>query len=141
MKWFFDTSVLIPVFIEDHVHHDRSLAVFEVTDRKTGCCAAHSLAEFFAAFTRLPAPYRASGEQVLLFLELIQERLAIVSLDGDEYMEVIRRATEAGILGGTIYDALLAGCALKAMPETIYTWNERHFRLLGPQIAARVRTP
>jgi predicted nucleic acid-binding protein len=141
VKWFFDTSVLIPVFVDDHVHHDRSVAAFKLADCKTGCCAAHRLAEFFAAFTRLPAPYRASGEQVLLFLELIRQRLAIVSLTGEEYMEVIRRAAEEGILGGTIYDAILAGCALKAMPETIYTWNERHFRLLGPEVAGRVRTP
>ncbi|HEY1660419.1 MAG TPA: PIN domain-containing protein [Candidatus Sulfotelmatobacter sp.] len=141
MKWFFDTSVLVPVFLADHVHHDRSVAAFKVADRRTGCCAAYSLAEFFAAFTRLPAPYRASGEQVLLFLELIKQRLTIVSLTGEEYMEVIRRAAEEGILGGTIYDAILAGCALKAMPETIYTWNERHFRWLGREIAVRVRTP
>jgi predicted nucleic acid-binding protein len=141
VKWFFDTSVLIPVFVEDHIHHDRSVAVFRVADHKTGCSAAHSLAEFFAAFTRLPAPYRASGEQVWLFLKQIEERLSIISLTGDEYLGVIRRATEAGILGGTIYDAVLAGCALKVMPEAIYTWNERHFRLFGPEIAARVRTP
>jgi len=141
VRWFFDTSVLIPVFVEDHIHHDRSAAVFEAANRKTGCCAAHSLAEFFAAFTRFPAPYRASGEQVLLFLEQIEERLTIVSLTGEEYMGVIRRAAEAGISGGTIYDALLAECALKAKPDTIYTWNERHFRLLGPEIIVRLRTP
>ena len=76
-----------------------------------------------------------------MFLEIIKERLTIISLTGEEYMGVIRRATAAGVLGATIYDALLAGCALKAKPETIYTWNERHFRLLGPEIVVRMKTP
>ena len=29
-------------------------------------------------------------------------------------------------MGGGIYDAMLAHCALKAEAETIYTWNDRH---------------
>jgi len=36
---------------------------------------------------------------------------------------------------------LLAQCALKANATTIYTWDLDHFRLLGPEVARRVRTP
>ena len=45
MKGFFDTSVLVPVFYGDHVHHQASLALFIQFDKSTGCCGAHSLAE------------------------------------------------------------------------------------------------
>ena len=38
-------------------------------------------------------------------------------------------------MGGTIYDALLAKCALKANATTIYTWDLEHFRRLGPEVA------
>jgi predicted nucleic acid-binding protein len=89
----------------------------------------------------LPGKFRASSEQALIFLEAIEQHLTIVSLESDEYLWVLRRAAANGIVGGTIYDALLAGCAMKAEAETIYTWDERHFRLLGPEIAMRVKNP
>jgi len=40
-----------------------------------------------------------------------------------------------------IYDALLAKCALKANATIIYTWDLDYFRLLGPEVARRIRTP
>jgi len=141
VKWFFDTSVLIPAFLEDHENHERSFAALSAANRRIASCAAHSLAEVYATVTRLPGKHRMSSQQVLFFLEEIEERLTIVSLESDEYLKVIRRSAAAGVVGGTIYDALLAGCAVKAKAEKIYTWDERHFRLLGPEIAARVEKP
>lgn len=47
----------------------------------------------------------------------------------------------AGVIGGAVYDALIARCALKAGADIIYTWNLSHFTRLGPEIARRVRTP
>lgn len=141
MKWFFDTSALIPVFLEDHERHEPSLSAFINADRKTGCCGAHSLAEVYATLTRLPGRHRLSGDQVLLFLQNIYERLTLVALDGEEYLAAMTSAAAASITGGALYDALLAHCALKARAEIIYTWNVRHFQQLGPEIAPRVRTP
>jgi len=141
MKLFFDTSVLIPVFLEDHEHHEASFAAFLGADKARACCAAHSLAEMYSALTRLPGKHRLSGDQVLLFLQAIRDRLTIIHLDGAEYFSAIEKAAAAGIVGGTIYDALLARCALKAKAETIYTWNVNHFQRLGPEIAKRLKTP
>ena len=81
------------------------------------------------------------GEQALLFLEDIRERLVVVALDEREYYAVIKKAAAIGIVGSTIYDALLAHCALKAKADTIYTWNIRHFEQFGQVIAERLRTP
>ena len=89
----------------------------------------------------MPGVFRASPEQALLFLNDIEDHLTIVSLDSAEYLTTIRQASANGILGATIYDALLAACAVKAKAETIYTDNERHFRMVGPDIASRVRKP
>jgi predicted nucleic acid-binding protein len=140
VKWFFDTSVLIPVFMEDHEHHEASLAAFLDADKKRACCAAHSLAEVYSVLTRLPGN-RLSGEQTLLFLEDIEERLTVVALDSREYFSTIRESAAAGIVGGMLYDALLARCARKARADVIYTWNVQHFRRLGPEVASRTMTP
>jgi predicted nucleic acid-binding protein len=141
LKWFFDTSVLVPAFIEDAVDHDRCLAVYALSNKRVACCAAHSLAEVYATVTRLPGELRASPEQAMLFLADMAERLTIVPLDSAEYFGAIQQAALNGIVGGTIYDALLAACAIKAKAETIYTDNKRHFRMFGPEVASRVKRP
>ena len=140
MRAFFDTSVLIPVFMEDHEHHERSLKAFVAADQKRDCCAAHSLAEVYSTMTRLPGRHRLSGEQVLLFLENIRERLTLVTLTGDEYHATIKEAADAGVIGGAIDDALIARCALKAKVDALYTWNARHFQQFGVAIVKRLRT-
>lgn len=141
MKFFFDTSVLVPVFVEEHPHHEASLAVFLRSDKKRGSCAAHSLAEVYATLTRLPGKHRASASEAMLFLENMQERLVLISLDAEEYWRAVMHSAESAIVGGMIYDALLAHCALKARAETIFTWNVEHFRRAGPEVAKRIRTP
>jgi predicted nucleic acid-binding protein len=141
MKYFFDTSVLIPCFFEAHQHHEASLRVFLKADKKQACFGAHSLAEFYATATRYPGRHLLSGEQVFLFLENIVERLTIVTLTADEYYGTLKEAAATGIVGGTIYDALLARCALKADADYIYTWNMKHFQQFSSDIVKRVRTP
>jgi predicted nucleic acid-binding protein len=141
MKGFFDSSVLVPVFYGDHVHHKASLDLFIQFDKSTGCCGAHSLAEVYSTLTRMPGKHRISGEQALLFIGSIRERLSIVGMSGDEYAHALTASATAGVVGGGIYDALLAHCALKAKAETIYTWNVRHYSLCGPAVIQRLRTP
>jgi len=141
MTGFFDTSVLVPVFYGDHVHHATSLKLFLQYDKSTGCCGAHSLAEVFATLTRMPGKHRISGDQAMLFLGSIRERLSIIALDGDEYADALAGSAALGIVGGAIYDALLAHCAIKANAETIYSWNGRHYAHCGPQVTLRLRTP
>ena len=141
VRAFFDSSVLIPVFLEDHEHHERSLKAFVGADKRRAYCAAHSLAEVYATMTRLPGRHRLSGEQVLLFLENIRERLTFVALTAGECHAAIKEGAERGIIGGTIYDALIARCALKARADAVYTWNTRHFEQFGPAIAKRLRVP
>ena len=141
MNSFFDTSVLIPAFLEDHEHHEASFAAFLKADRKHACCAAHSLAEVYSATTRLPGSHRLSGDQAFLFVQAIRAQLKLIALDTREYYSVMEEAASGGIVGGMVYDLLLARCAVKAKAETIYTWNVNHFQRLGPEVARRVKTP
>lgn len=141
MKGFFDTSVLVPVFYGDQVHHKQSLDLFIQFDKTTGCCAAHTLAEVYSTLTRMPGKHRISGEQAMLFIGSIRERLSIIALSCDEYADALQVSSAPGIVGGGIYDAMLAHCAIKAKAETIYSWNTRHYSLCGPEVTQRLSMP
>jgi predicted nucleic acid-binding protein len=141
LKSFLDTSVLVATVLAQHPHHTPSLALYRRSGKYNSACAAHSLAELYATLTRLPGKQRMGTDQVVLFLEDVRERLKIIHLTEEDYYLAISAAAGEGILGGTIYDALLARCALKSACEIIYTWNIGDFSRLGPEVAKRTRTP
>jgi len=141
VKAFFDTSVLVPVFYGDHEHHDLSMAALRKFAKSQACCGAHSLAEVYSSLTRMPGKYRVGAEQAILFVENLYQRLTIVALTAEEYWRALQDHAALGIAGATIYDALLAHCALKAKAETLYTWNVKHYAQFGPDVSRRLRTP
>ena len=141
MKAFLDTSVLVAAFYEEHEHHEPSFDLFSQQERATACTASHCLAEVYAIVTGMPGKDRASGDEALLFLHDIRNHLDLVTLDQSEYFTVLEDTAATGITGGTAYDALIARCALKADAQTIYTWNVKHFKRLGENVAVRVRQP
>jgi predicted nucleic acid-binding protein len=141
VKAFLDTSVLVAAFYEEHEHHEPSFDLFSQQERATACTASHCLAEVYAVVTGMPGKDRASGDEALLFLHDVRNHLDLVSLDQSEYFTVLEDAAATGITGGTAYDALIARCALKADAQTIYTWNVKHFKRLGENVAVRVRQP
>ncbi|HLY04484.1 MAG TPA: PIN domain-containing protein [Rhizomicrobium sp.] len=141
MKSFLDTSVLVAGFYSDHEHHDSSAALLLRQKPSSGCTAAHCLAEFYATVTGMPGKNRAAPGEALLFLHDVADRLASISLEPRDYADVFEKSAGAGISGGTIYDALIARCAIKSGAEAIFTLNAKHFRLLGPEVASRVRPP
>jgi predicted nucleic acid-binding protein len=141
VKAFLDTSVLVATFYADHEHHPPSIDLFLRFGKKGACCGAHSLAEVYATLTGMPSRRRVSGDEALLFLGDIRERLTVVALDEQEYFQMAEASATANLAGGAIYDAILAHCALKAKAEVIYTWNTKDFLRLPPAIAGRVKNP
>jgi predicted nucleic acid-binding protein len=141
VKAFLDSSVLVATFYGDHLHHPPSAALYARQNRSTGCTAAHCLAEVYSVATGMPGKNRASPGELLPFLHDVRDRLQIVTLDDREYWQAVENAAANGLSGGVIYDALIGACALKASARTIYTWNIRHFQLLGPDIAPRAKEP
>ncbi len=141
MKALLDTSVLVATFYADHVHHLPSIELFRHSEKSSACCSAHNLAEVYSSLTGMPGKNRVTGDQAMLFLENIRERLTLVTLTADEYFKAIAEFSVQGITGGGIYDALIGRCALKAEASVLYTWNVKDFQRLGPAIAKRVRTP
>ena len=141
MKAFLDTSVLVATFYADHEHHSLSIDLFVRFGKKDACCGAHSLAEVYATLTGMPGKRRVSGDEALLFLADIRERLTLVALDEQEYVQMAEASAAANLASGAIYDAILGHCALKAEAEVIYTWNTKDFLRMPPAIASRVKNP
>ena len=67
--------------------------------------------------------------------------MTLVALLPDEYVEALEASVRQGIVGGSIYDALLAKCALKVRAQKLFTWNIRHYEQFGPEIARLVEIP
>lgn len=69
------------------------------------------------------------------------QRFKAISLTPSEYVEVVEGLALSGHSGGMIYDALILACARKSKASRIYTLNQRHFRLIAPDLAARIVEP
>ena len=141
MRDFYDTSILVAAFREDHPDHSASIKLLSRADKRHSACAVHSLAEFYAVMSVMPVRPVIPPEQVLLFIQEIRDRCTVITLDENEYFETIRATAENGFVSGRVYDALLLRCAVKSKATTIYTWNLKHFHALAPELAARIRAP
>jgi predicted nucleic acid-binding protein len=141
LKAFLDSSVLVAAFYANHQFHQPSIDLFLRFKRNEACCGAHSLAEIYSSLTGRTGRDRVSGDEAMLFLGDVRQRLTIVNLDDREYFSALEASAALGIAGGAIYDALLAHSALKAKAQVIYTWNVKDFTRLVPEIAARVKVP
>ena len=122
MNAFFDTSVLVAAFYDGHEHHESSFDLFSQQQKSAACTAAHCLAEVYAVVTGMPGKDRASPDEALLFLHDIRKRLSSVALDESEYFKILEDAAAAGIVGGGVYDGIIAHCALKANAQWWRRW-------------------
>lgn len=140
LKRFFDSSVLVPVFYADHQHHEPSAKAFLSANREDSFCALHTLGEVYSTLTGLPVRPRISGAEGLAIVKQIRSRLTVVSLTEEEYVSALDSISRI-IVGGGVYDALIAHCAVKAEADVLLTWNVRDFTRIGPDITRLVKTP
>jgi predicted nucleic acid-binding protein len=121
--------------------YQASLELFIQCAKSSGCCGAHSLAEVYSTLTQMPGNRRISGAQAILFIADIRARLSVISFSGDEYAEAPEASAALGIAGGSIYDAMLAHCAIKAEATTVYSWNAKQYAQCGSAVTQRLRIP
>ena len=135
MKVLFDTSVLVAAIVEAHPRHPD--AAPWLRRAKSGeiefLAATHSLAELYSILSAFPAKPRISPTDAW---RLIQENVAasarLIALSPDDYSATIQQASERGLSGGVIYDALIACAARKAGADRLLTLNLRDFRRVWP---------
>jgi predicted nucleic acid-binding protein len=136
MDSFFDTTVLVASSSAAHPHFPQASAAVArvVAGKEKGFVSLHSVAEMYAALTRLPVVPRIHPlEAVRLIRENILPKFHAVSAAKDDYLEALAMVSNSGWAGAKIYDALLIRCAEKCGAQRIYTFNLRDFKYLAPE--------
>jgi predicted nucleic acid-binding protein len=114
-----DTSVVVAGFASWHEGHRAALSALARVRR----IPAHVLIESYSVLTRLPPPHRAPAEVVSDFLTQ-RFRMAPLTLPPRAYSALVAAAPQAGLTGGSVYDALIAVTARHAR-ATLLTRDRR----------------
>ena len=131
-----DSSVLIAGYDIDHVFHAESEQALAIV-RRTGVLVGHTMAETFAVLTA--GPYAADSAVVLGFLGQFRAN-PIAGVGPSEYPGVLDELALAGVVGGALYDGLIAigargaGAVLVSLDQRAARTYERcgaAFRLLS----------
>jgi predicted nucleic acid-binding protein len=138
---FVDTSVVVAASTGLDKRHDACVDVLAAADKRGGCCSAHSLAELFNVLSGRPLPLRMSPADAAKVVAHTAKRFATISLTAAEYVQAVEGLASLGHSGGMIYDALLLACARKAKATRIYTLNQRHFKMIAPDLSSRIVEP
>ena len=144
MKILLDTSILVAAMVETHPAHEQGFAWLKrVTDGPDkGLVAAHSLAELYAVLTTLPVyPPISPLDAWQLIRHNVIEKLEIVFLSEQDYIQVIEHLAALGIVGGATYDALILRAADNAGVDLVVTLNEKDFQRVYPYLADKVVAP
>ncbi len=144
MKTLFDTSVIIAALVESHPMHGRAFPWLRQAKSKDFelVVAGHTLAELYAVLSSLPLKPKISPA---VAWRLVNENIIgvskIVSLTAVEYRDVIKKISESGLIGGIVYDALIARVAQKAKVQRLLTLNSKHFKLVWPTAEQIILNP
>lgn len=104
--------------------------------------SVHSIAEVYAALTRLPVQPRIHpAEAVHIITHNLLPHFDTVSIGKKDYVEALRLVGNGGWSGAKIYDALLIGCAARCEVERIYTFDLADFRQLAPNLEEKICAP
>jgi predicted nucleic acid-binding protein len=132
---FCDTTVLVAASEQSHPHYAqaRPVLVRVAAGQDKGFMGRHSIAEVFAALTRLPVRPRIHPvEAARIVAENILPHFEVVPIGKEDYLEALNTMASGGWTGAKIYDALLLHCAARCAVERIYTFNLGDFRQLAP---------
>ncbi len=104
-----------------------------VRGRDKGFISAHSIAEVYAALTRVPVQPRIHPvEAARIISENILPHFAVLAIRKEDYLEALNMMAAGSWIGAKIYDVLLLQCAGRCAADRIYTFNLADFRQLAP---------
>jgi hypothetical protein len=125
-----------------HEHHVPASA--EITARlqlgDTMVIAAHAILEAYSVLTRFPPRYRLTGIQALTVLtETFLAAGELANLDAAAALSFLKSAPQQNIVGGQVYDGLIAATARYARVDTLLTFNVNHYlRFAGPDLEIKL---
>ena len=114
-----DTSVVVAAFATWHEGHSSAVAALAHRPR----LPVHVIVEAYSVLTRLPPPHRAPGKIAAAFLRERFPEPPLV-LPSASQRDLVDFAARAELLGGAIYDALVAATARRAS-ATLLTRDRR----------------
>ncbi len=127
MTFAVDTSVAVAAFAPWHDAHEVALEA-----SRGAFLPAHCGMETYSTLTRLPEPFRAPAAVVTAYLRRrFGDRWLFLA--GDEMLSLPALFAERSILGGAVYDALVATTVRHhgAVLRTLDIRAERTYRAIG----------
>jgi predicted nucleic acid-binding protein len=142
---FFDTTVLVAASVQAHPHYPRARPALQrvVKAQDRGFICVHSMAEVYAALTRLPVRPRIHPLEALRILtDNILPHFETIAISKRDYIEALNTVGSGGYSGGKIYDALLLCSAAKNPVARLYTFNLVDFKqLASPELQGIICAP
>jgi predicted nucleic acid-binding protein len=143
VKVSYDTSVLIAALLVEHSNHAVALSRLALarSGEVRGYLSTHSLAELYSVMTRLPTPLRVFPDEAIAMLSDLTDYLEPVPLVATDYQAAMVRMAQLRLVGGGVFDAVIAQSALKVGVDYLVTLNPKDFVRLGEAIAMLVQVP
>ncbi|MGH2955067.1 MAG: PIN domain-containing protein [Solirubrobacterales bacterium] len=110
-----DTSVVVAAFGGWHVRHAEARSALRDRPRIT----AHGALESYSVLTRLPSPHTAPAEVAVEFLRRRFPPAERLALSAASQRRSVDRLAELGIIGGAVYDGLIALAAAEEGGELV----------------------
>jgi predicted nucleic acid-binding protein len=141
MRVLLDTSTLIAGLLTDHVHYLAANAWLKRA--RVGAfgffVSGHSVAETYANLTRMPRKPPIKADEALRILDDDVFPFAqIVTLSGSDYIGLVTDLARGNLIGGIVYDGVIARAAELAMVDQLVTLNVAHFQRVWPAGAGRI---
>jgi predicted nucleic acid-binding protein len=143
VKVLFDTSVLVAAFVKVHPQHQPCASWWQKVQngKIKGIISTHTLAELYSVLTRLPISPRISPTLAQQLIEQNLKDFDIIPLTPEDYKNVIKQMVNLKLIGGAIFDALIAQVAVKTNSDYLLTNNPNHFTRISMEIASKVILP
>jgi predicted nucleic acid-binding protein len=142
-KVLFDTSVIVAGLWLEHPEHQKCLPWLQQVQTQAiqGIICTRTLAELYRVLTSLPIKPRLSPRITKQLIDTNLKHFEIIPLTTEDYQQVVEQMVKLNIMGGVIYDALIAQIAIKHNIDQIVTLNAKDFTRLSNQIAQLVIVP
>lgn len=96
----------------------------------------------YAVLTVLPLQEKISPKAAWkLIRENLLKDFKVVTLSKTDYRTVLQQLTQQELIGGVVYDALIAQAARKAQVDRLITLNVADFRRVWPEGKERIFSP
>jgi predicted nucleic acid-binding protein len=131
-----DTSVVIAGFLNWHDFHVRALqALRKVMTERSLLIPFPVLVESYSVLTRLPSPHRLRPEAAHELLKGSFSGARVAGLSSRKAWTFLDDCVASAIVGGRIYDAVIATTAIEAGASELLTFNPRDFEIFRDRIA------